>query len=100
MPRSSEFSRPFRLYNQTSVRISACSARLNLRDSITVTTLGEEPKSCSLSLRSFLQPPTILYLLGPHIILCNLFPNALRLCPYLNVRNPVHTHNETTRAYN
>jgi hypothetical protein len=42
--------------------------------------LGEDYKSCSSSLCSFLHPPFTLSLFGQYILLSTLFSNTLGLC--------------------
>jgi hypothetical protein len=51
--------------------------------------LGEEYKSWSSLLRSFLQSPVTSSLFGPNIIFCNLFSVTFSLCSSLNVRSQV-----------
>jgi hypothetical protein len=48
--------------------------------------LGGEYKSRNSSLCSFLRPPITSFLLGPNILLRNLFSNTLSLCSSRNVR--------------
>jgi hypothetical protein len=51
--------------------------------------LGEEHKSRSSSLCSYLHPPVTSSLFGPNILLSTLFSNTLRVCFSLNVRDQV-----------
>ena len=51
--------------------------------------LGEEYRSLSFLLRSFLQSPVTSSLLGPNILLTTLFSNTLSLLFSLNVKNQV-----------
>jgi hypothetical protein len=57
---------------------------------------GEEYKSWSSSLCSFLHPPVTSSLFGPNILLSNLFSNTLCLCSFLNVRYQVSHPYRTT----
>jgi hypothetical protein len=68
---------------------ATCPAHLILLALITLTIMGEEYKSCSSSLCSFLQPHVTSSLLGPNILLSTLFSNTLNLCSSLNVRDKV-----------
>jgi hypothetical protein len=54
--------------------------------------LGEEYKSLSFSLFSFLHPPVTLSLLGRNILLNTLFSDTLSLCSTLSVSNLSHLH--------
>ena len=56
-----------------------CPAHLILLDFITRTILGEQYRSFSSSLRSFLHSPVTSFLLGPNILLSTLFSNTLSL---------------------
>ena len=60
-------------------------AHLNLLDFITRTLLGEQYRSLSSSLCSFLHSPVTPSLVGPNILLNTLFSNTLSLCSSLNV---------------
>jgi len=68
---------------------TTCPAHLILLDFITQTTLGEEYRSLSSSLCSFLYSPVTSSLLGPNILLSTLFSNTLSLCSFLNVSDQV-----------
>jgi hypothetical protein len=57
----------------TSPMRATCPTHLILLALITLTILSEEYKPCSSSLCNFLQPPVILSLLGPNILLNTLF---------------------------
>jgi hypothetical protein len=59
-----------------------------LLDCITLIIFGEEYKSRSSSLRSFLQPP-VTCVPVTNILLSTLFKNILNLCSSLNVRDQV-----------
>jgi hypothetical protein len=49
-----------------------------------------------LLLCNFFQPPATSCLLGPNILLSNLFSKALNLCPSFNVKNQVsHPYKST-----
>jgi hypothetical protein len=56
----------------------------------------EEYKLCSSSLCNFLQRPVTSSLLGPNILLSNLFSNILNLCSSLYVRDQVSNPYKTT----
>ena len=64
---------------------AACPTHLNLLDVINQTILGEEYRSLSSSLCSFLHSLATLSLLGPNILLNTLFSNTLSLRSSLNV---------------
>ena len=66
----------------SSVR-ATCPAHLILLVFITRTILGEEYRSLSSSLCDFLHSPVTPSLLGPNILLNNLFSNTLSLCSSL-----------------
>ena len=66
-----------------------CPDHLILLDLITWTILGEEYRSLSSSLCSFLCSPVTSSLLGTNILLSTLFSNTLSLCSSLNVINQV-----------
>ena len=77
---------------------ATCPTHLILLDFITRTTLGEQYKSLSLSLWSFLHSPFISSLLGPNILLNTLFSDILSLCFSLNVSDQVsHTYKTTDK---
>jgi hypothetical protein len=58
---------------------ATCPAHLILLDLITSTILGEEYRSLSSSLCSFLHYLVTLFFLGPNILLSTLFSNTLSL---------------------
>ena len=66
---------------------ATCPAHLILLDFITRTILGEEYRSLSYSLCSFLHSPVTSSLLGPNILLSTLFSNTISLHCSLNVRD-------------
>ena len=68
---------------------ATCPAYRILLDFITRTILGEEYRSLSSSLCSFLHSPVTSSLLGPNILLSTLFSNTLSLRSSLNVSNQV-----------
>ena len=68
------------LYTPLLSPISAtCPTHLILLDFITRTIMGEEYRSFSSSLCSFLHSPVTSSLLGPNNLLCTLFSDTLRL---------------------
>ena len=64
---------------------ATCPTHLILLDFITHTILGEQYRSLSSSLCSFLHSPVTSSLLGPNILLNTLFSNTLSLRSSLNV---------------
>jgi len=74
-----------------------CPAHLILLNFITRTIMGEEHRSLSSSLCSFLHSPITSSLLGPNILLNTLFSNTLSLCSSLNVKDQV-SHPYKTRG--
>jgi len=69
---------------------------LILLDVFTRTILGEEYRSLSSSLCSFLHSPVTSSILGPNVLLNILFSNNLNLPSSLNVRDQVsHPYNRT-----
>jgi len=85
-PGSSQWSLSLRFHTKTmhmpllSPIRATCTAHPILLDFITRTILGEECRSLSSSLCSFLHSPVTLSLLGPNILLYTLFSNTLGLC--------------------
>ena len=81
----------------------SCPAHLVLLDLIMQTILGEECRSLSSSLCSFLHSPLNLFLLGPNILHSTLFPNTLnlRLSLYLSehVSHPYKTTGKIITLY-
>jgi len=72
---------------------ATCPAHLIILDFITWTILGEEFRSLSSSLCSFLHSLVTSSLLGPNILLNTLSSNTLSLCSSLNVSDQVsHPH--------
>jgi len=74
---------------------ATCPIHLILLDFITRTITGEEHKSLSSLLYSFLHSPVTSSLLGQHIPLITLFSNILSLRSFLNVSDQV-SHPYTT----
>jgi len=68
---------------------ATCPAHLILLDMITRKILGEEYRSLSSSLCSFLHSHVTSSLLGPNIFLNTLFSNTLSLCSSLSVSDQV-----------
>jgi len=68
---------------------ATCPAHLILHDVITRTILGDEYRSLSSSLCSFLRSPVTSSLLGPNILLNTLFSNTLSLRSSTNVSEKV-----------
>jgi hypothetical protein len=65
-------------------------------DQITRVIFGEEYRSLSSSLCSFLHYPATSSLLGPNILLSVLFSNALNLCSSFNVSDQVSRQYKTS----
>jgi hypothetical protein len=68
---------------------ATCPAHLIFPDLIILVSLGEEYRSRSCRLFSFLHPPVTFSFFGPNILLNELFSKALSLCSSLNVRDQV-----------
>ena len=93
-PGSSKRSLSLRFPQQNPVNASplslsirtTCSDHLILLDFITRTILGEEYRSLSSSLCSFLLSPVMSSPLGPYILLNTLFSNTLNLVSSFNIR--------------
>jgi hypothetical protein len=68
---------------------ATCPAHLILLNFITHTIVGEEYRSCSSWLWSFLYSPVTWSLLGPNFVLKTLFSNTLSLHSSLNVSDQV-----------
>ena len=71
---------------------ATCPAHLDLLDFITRTILGEDYRSLSSSLCSFLHSPVTSSLLGPNILLSTLFSDTLNLRSSLNVSDQIIHH--------
>ena len=91
MPMSSKWSLSLRFPHQNTLLLypirTTCSAHLILSDLITRIIFGEQYRSLSSSLRSFLHSPVTSSFLDPNIFLSTLFSNTLSLCSSLNVRD-------------
>jgi hypothetical protein len=61
--------------------------------------MGEEYRSLSFSLYSFLHPPVISFLLDPNVLLNTLFFNTLSLRPSDKVSHPYKTAGKITLLY-
>ena len=72
-------------------------AHLILLHFITRTILGEEYRSLSYSVCSFLHSPVTSSLLSPNILLNTLFSNTLNLRSFLNVSDQISHPYKTTR---
>jgi len=75
---------------------TTCPAYLIILDLFTQTILGEEYRSLSSSLRSFLHSTVLFSLLGPNILPSTLFSNTLSRRSSLNVRDQVSHPYKTT----
>ena len=82
------------VYTSRLPHITTCPAHLIL-NLITRTILGEEYRSLSSSLCSFLHYPVISSLLGPNILLNTPFPNTFSLISSFNVSDHI-SHSYTT----
>jgi hypothetical protein len=80
------------------LKVATWLAHLILCDLITQTILGEEYRSLSSSLCSFLHPPVTLSSVGPNILLNTLFLNTLSLLSSLSVSYQV-SHLHDNRQY-
>ena len=95
MSEASKWSLSFRFPHQNPVYISplpqTCyvSRHLILLDFITRTIFGEQYRSLSSSLCSFLHSPVTSPFLDPNIPLSTLFSNTLSLCSSLNVSDQI-----------
>ena len=82
---------------------ATCPAHLTVIDLIPWTVLGEEYRSLSSSLCSFLESPVTLSLLDPNMFLSTIFSNTLRLHSSLSmsdqVSNPYKTTGKITFLY-
>jgi hypothetical protein len=105
LPGSPQWSFSFRFPHQNPVPVfplpirATCSAHLTFLDFITRTILGEEYRSLSSSLCSFLYSPVTSSLLGLYIHLSPLFSDSLGLHSSLNVSNQVSYPYKTTGKY-
>ena len=79
----------------SSIR-ATCPAHLILLDFITRTILGEQYRSLSSSLCSFIHSPVTPSLLAPNIHLNTLFSNTLSLFPPLVSATKFHIHTSST----
>jgi len=75
---------------------ATCPAYLILPDFITRTMLGEEYRSLSSSLFSFLHSPVTSFLLGPNILLSTLLSDTLSLRSSFNMSDQVSRPYKTT----
>ena len=75
---------------------ATCPAHLILLKFITQTVLGEEYRSLSSLLCSFLHSPVTFSLLGPNILFSTQFLNVLSLCSSLNVSDQASHPYKTT----
>ena len=102
-PGSPQWLLSLRFPHQTPVHASppiraTCTAHLILLDFITRTIMGEEYKTLSSSLCSFLHSPVTSSILGPNILLNTKFSNTLSLHSSLNVSDQVsHPYKKKTR---
>ena len=91
MPGSSMWSLALRFPHQNPICTSSLPCKCNVHDHhilldlITCIVFGEEYRSLSSSLGSFLHFPVALSLLGSNVLLSTLFSNTLSLCTSLRV---------------
>jgi len=101
-PRSPKWSLSLRFARQNSVYTShvpirsTCPAHLIILCLTTRIIFGEQYRSLSYSLCSFLHSPVTSSLLDPNILLSTLFSNTLRLRSSLNVSDQVSYPYKTT----
>ena len=87
-----------RFPHQNPIR-ATCPAHLIVFDLITRTILGEEYRSLSSSLCSFLHSPVTSSHLGPNILLSTLLSNTLILRSSLNVSDIIYIYIYITHTY-
>jgi len=102
MPGSSKWSLSLSFPHQNPVYMSphpihaTCHTRLILLDLFTQIIFGEDYRSLSYLLCSFLHSPVTSSLLGPNFLLSTLFSNTLSLLSSLNASNLVSHSYKTT----
>ena len=95
MPESSKWSLSLRFPHQNPVYASplpiraTCPANHIFLNLITWTIFGEQYRTFSSSLCTFLHSPLTLSISGPNILLNTLFSNTLSLCTSCNMREQV-----------